>query len=68
MRAARAVNKPAVFKLGVADKRLVKGNILKDNIAGFKPGQDRLLQVNTLPDGAGLKPQVSKIEPRQIRP
>ena len=65
---ARAINKPAVFKLRVAYKRLVKGSILKDNIAGFKSGQDRLLKVNAVPDGAGLKPQVSKIEFGQIRP
>ena len=62
------MDKPATFKLCIADKRLVKGNILKDNIAGFKPGQDRLLQVNAMPDGAGLKSKVSKIEPRQIGP
>ena len=68
MRAARAMDKPAVFKLGVADKRLVKGNIPEGNIAGFKPGQNRLLQVNAMPDGPGLKPKVSKIKPRQIRP
>ena len=62
------MDKPAVFKLCVADKRIFKGNIPEGNIAGFKPGQDRLLQVNALPDGAGLKPQVSKIQPRQIGP
>ena len=67
MHAARAIDEPAVFKLCVADICIFKANVPKDDIAGFKPGQDRLLQVNALPDRAGLKPQVSKIEPRQIR-